>query len=152
MAAAAFAGCASDPVVTMVKFGPMTGFERIRAARARDASRDASDARIYREEIQNLIFDMLTAIEAQDIDAMISFSGEGFSPDSGLIEATKEFMVGAKDQGGLTRDLRNTRITFHRDSATAAPVELKAAFSALTLAFELTKQGGQWKITSLQQF
>ena len=107
------------------------------------------------ELIQSLLDDMLAALQAQDIDKMISFYGEGFSSDNGDVAATKEFLDGAKEQGfleDLEIDISELTITVDGDSAKAGPVELEGAFGTLTLSFELAVQNGTWKVTQQAQF
>lgn len=105
--------------------------------------------------VQNLINDMMAALGAQDIEKMASFYGEGFMSDSGGPDETREFLEGAKDQGFLDDmevDISGLEIVIDGDTATAEPVELDGAFGVVTLAFELAKQNGQWKVVSQEQY
>ena len=111
----------------------------------------ASDA----DMIQSVLDDMMAALQAQDVEKMVSFYSDDFTSDNGDKEETKEFLVGAKDQGFLEDmeiDTSELEISIDGDSATAEPVTLEGAFGVLTLGFELQKRGGSWVVTSQSQF
>ena len=104
--------------------------------------------------IQSVLDDMMAALQAQDVDKMVSFYSDDFTSDNGDKAATQEFLAGAKDQGfleDLEIDISELQIAVDGDSATAEPITLEGAFGELTLGFELQKRGGSWIVTSQSQ-
>lgn len=103
------------------------------------------------EVIAGLIREAMDALQAGDIDGMTANYSEDFASDQGGdLAATREFLNGIKDQGfleDLSVSLDNLVITIDGDKATAEPIELEAAFGAVTIGLELEKQGGVWKVT-----
>lgn len=108
------------------------------------------------DTIQSIIDDAMAALQAGDIEAMVSaYDVDTFESDNGGVAGTKEFLEGAKEQGFLDDieiDLSSLVITVDGDSATAKPVDLEGAFGALTLEFDLKKIGGVWKVTYQTQY
>lgn len=106
--------------------------------------------------INAIIQDAMNGLVAQDIDAMVSNYAEDFESDQGGgVTETKEFLVGAKEQGFLDDvkvNLENLEITVEGAGAKAGPVELEGVFGALTLEFELAKRDGTWKVTYQSQY
>lgn len=106
--------------------------------------------------IQGIINDAMTALKAQDIDAMVSNYSDDFESDQGGgVPEMKEFLQGAQEQGfldGIEIDQSGTEIKVEGDKATAGPIDLEGAFGALTLEFELGKRDGQWKVTYQSQY
>jgi hypothetical protein len=106
--------------------------------------------------IQGIINDAMTALKAQDIDAMVSNYSDDFESDQGGgVAEMKEFLSGAQEQGfldGIEIDMAGTEINVEGEKATAGPIDLEGAFGALTLEFELGKRDGQWQVTYQSQY
>ena len=106
------------------------------------------------EVIQGMLDEVLTALQAKDIDTMVSAYSDDFTSDNGGKEDTVAFLQGASDQGfldGLEVDTSEVAIAVDGDAATVGPVNLEGAFGALILSFDLEKRDGQWWITSQSQ-
>ncbi|MDX1382534.1 MAG: nuclear transport factor 2 family protein [Thermoanaerobaculia bacterium] len=106
------------------------------------------------EVIQGMLDDVLAALQAKDIDAMISTYADDFTSDNGGKEDTKAFLQGAADQGfldGIEVDQSETAVAVDGDTASVGPVGLEGAFGALSLTFNLEKRDGQWWVTSMSQ-
>ncbi len=108
------------------------------------------------EVITSLVQDAMTALAAQDIDAMTAGYADDFESDQGGgVEEMREFLKGAKEQGfldGLTTGLDNLEVKVDGDTATAGPLDLEGAFGALTLELELEKRDGTWVVTYSSQY
>ncbi len=106
--------------------------------------------------IRGIVQDAMDALAAQDIDTMMVAYADDFESDQGGgIAETKEFLVGAKEQGFLDDvkySLDALEISVDGDTAKAGPAELEGVFGALTLEFELTKRDGQWLVTYQSQY
>ena len=106
--------------------------------------------------IRGIVQDAMDALAAQDIDTMMVAYADDFESDQGGgIAETKEFLVGAKEQGFLDDikySLESLEITVDGDTAKAGPAELEGVFGALTLEFELTKRDGRWWVTYQSQY
>ena len=106
--------------------------------------------------IRGIVQDAMDSLAAGDIDAMMVAYADDFESDQGGgIAETKEFLVGAKEQGFLDDikyNLESLEITVDGDTAKAGPAELEGVFGALTLEFELTKRDGQWLVTYQSQY
>ena len=106
------------------------------------------------ELVQGMITDALTALQAKDIDAMLTSYADDFTSDNGGKDDTKAFLQGAADQGfldGVEVDTSGIAVAVEGDSGTAGPVGLEGAFGALTLNFELEKRDGTWWVTAMSQ-
>ncbi|MCH7959854.1 MAG: nuclear transport factor 2 family protein [Candidatus Hydrogenedentes bacterium] len=108
------------------------------------------------DTIRGIVQDAMDSLAAGDIDAMMVAYADDFESDQGGgIAETKEFLVGAKEQGFLDDikySLESLEITVDGDTAKAGPAELEGVFGALTLEFELTKRDGQWLVTYQSQY
>jgi hypothetical protein len=108
------------------------------------------------EAIQKIVDDAMTALQAQDIDAMVMAYSDDFESDQGGgKDETREFLQGAKEQGfldGIEVDTSNLVIEVNGDTATAKPIDLEGAFGALTLEFELAKRDGAWMVVYQSQY
>lgn len=106
--------------------------------------------------ILGIVQSAMEALAAQDIDAMVSGYADDFESDQGGgITETREFLVGAKEQGFLDDikySLESLEITVDGSSAKAGPIELEGVFGALTLEFELAKRDGTWLVTYQSQY
>ena len=106
--------------------------------------------------IRGIVQDAMDSLAAGDIDAMMVAYADDFESDQGGgIAETKEFLVGAKEQGFLDDikySLESLEITVDGDTAKAGPAELEGVFGALTLEFELTKRDGRWWVTYQSQY
>lgn len=106
--------------------------------------------------IDGIVAEMLGALEAQDIDKMVSFYSEDFESDQGGDKAaTQEFLAGAKEQGfldGIEVDQSSSETTIDGDKASVGPIDLEGAFGALTLEFDLEKRDGSWIVVYMAQY
>lgn len=108
------------------------------------------------ELIRGIVSDAMAALQAGDIDTMVSRYADDFTSDQGGgVAETKEFLQGAKDQGFLDDiqiSLENLEISIDGDKATAEPIELEGAFGALTLSLEFAKRGCGWMVIYQSQY
>jgi len=108
------------------------------------------------DAIKALVDSAMAALKAQDIDTMVANYADTFESDQGGgIAETKEFLVGAKEQGfldGIEVDTSSMEIAVDGSKASAKPIDLEGAFGALTLEFELEKIDGAWKVTYQSQY
>lgn len=108
------------------------------------------------EVIKGIVTDMLAALEAQDVDKMVSYYSDDFESDQGGDKAaTREFLAGAKEQGfleGIEVDQSSSEITVEGEKASVGPIDLEGAFGALTLEFDLEKRGGSWIVVYMAQY
>lgn len=106
--------------------------------------------------IRSIVSDAMAALQAGDIETMVSGYAEDFTSDQGGgVAETKEFLQGAKDQGFLDDieiSLDNLEISIDGDKATAEPIELEGAFGALTLSLEFAKRDGAWLVVYQSQY
>lgn len=107
-------------------------------------------------DVMTVITTIMAALASQDIDAMVAPYSEDFTSDQGGgVAETKEFLVGAKDQGfleDLEVSMSNIEISVDGDKASVENIELEGAFGALTLSFELAKRDGTWLVTYQAQY
>jgi hypothetical protein len=108
------------------------------------------------DAIKALVDSAMAALKAQDIDTMVMNYADTFESDQGGgVAETKEFLVGAKEQGfldGIEVDTSSMEIAVDGSKASAKPIDLEGAFGALTLEFELEKIDGAWKVTYQSQY
>ena len=108
------------------------------------------------DAIKMIVEEMMGALSAQDIDKMMMHYSEDFESDQGGdLAATKEFLVGAKEQGfldGIEVDQSSSELTVEGDKASVGPIDLEGAFGALTLEFDLEKRNGSWVVVYMAQY
>ena len=109
------------------------------------------------DAIQAIVDNAMAALKAQDIDTMVAAYDEATfeSDQGGGIAETKEFLVGAQEQGfldGIEIDTSSMEIVVDGSKASAKPIDLEGAFGALTLEFELEKINGEWKVVYQSQY
>jgi hypothetical protein len=108
------------------------------------------------DTINAMVTSMMDALAAQDIEKMMSTYSEDFESDQGGdLAATKEFLVGAKEQGfldGIEVDQSSSELTVEGDKASVGPIDLEGAFGALTLEFDLEKRNGSWVVVYMAQY
>jgi len=105
------------------------------------------------ELIRNVLGKWKAAAEALDIEAQMALCSESLESDWGDKEATKEFMLDAKDMGYLD-DMEvitdEAEITIDGNVATVYPLEVQTAMGGATVGLTLTKEAGGWIITELE--
>lgn len=108
------------------------------------------------DRIRRLVDDTMTALQEQDIDAMMKSYAASFESDQpGGREGIKKFFDGAKERGfldGLRVDLGNMKITVNGKKASAKPIGLQAQFGALIVELELEEIEDKWMITYQTQY
>lgn len=108
------------------------------------------------EELVTQALDGITAaLQAGDIDKMVSFYADDFANDQGQDKAAMtQFLNSVKEQGfleGITVDIANRAITVEGETASVTGVGLSGAFGVLNLGFKLAKREGQWLVTGQTQ-
>jgi hypothetical protein len=109
-----------------------------------------------KDVIDGIVNDMMAALMAQDIDAMMAPYSEDFESDQGGdLEATREFLNTAKEGGvldGMEIDTSAMETTIEGDKASVGPVDIEASFGTMTLEFDLEKRGGKWLVVYMAQY
>ena len=103
------------------------------------------------ELVAALMTNWKTALEAQDLDAIMDLHSEDFvGRDGAGKEQVREFLEGAIDQGYLEDVevvLEEAETIIEGDTATVAPVLLSAPLGEMELDLELAKESdGTWRV------
>lgn len=105
------------------------------------------------ELIDTLTEEFIAAVEAKDIDKMMTFVSENFSDDEvGDKEDLRSFLENAKEMGlldDLEIDQTKKAITITGDKASGGPALLKGWFGPASLSLEGVKEKDGWKITNM---
>jgi len=96
------------------------------------------------------------ALEAQDIDGMMSVYSENYSGQQGGKPSVKYFLQDAKAQGWLSSlDIDTSNAVTEVDGGTAnyGPINIAAGGQYMTLEFELEKEDdGEWRIVGSDSY
>lgn len=107
------------------------------------------------ELVTTLVNNTLAALQAKDIDTMLSVYSDDFQSDQGQDKtATEQFLKAVNEQGfldGIELDTSAMTVAVDGDAATVEGVGLTGAFGVLTLGFGLEKRDGSWLVTSQTQ-
>ena len=106
------------------------------------------------EELMNLLTEeYLVALEAQDIDKMMTFYSDDFSNyEFGDKEGVRNFMEDAKQMGYLDDievDLSEKQTTITGNKASGGPVIVTGSFGSVSFFLEGVKEEGGWKLVDL---
>ena len=105
------------------------------------------------EVIQKLIGDWKAAAVAKDLDKMLAGYSDAFQhPEWGDKAGLKNFLKEALDMGYLENAQVNTekmQVKIEKDTATAYPIQLKAAFGSATIELNLKKEAKGWAVTGM---
>ena len=108
------------------------------------------------ELVSNVIDQTLDALQAQNIDAMMTNYSEDFTSDQGGGKAEMRGFLEQAKEGGFLTDMTistaNTTILVEGDTARVEPIELEGQFGVLTLGYDLQKRDGQWWIVRQTQY
>ena len=107
------------------------------------------------ELVTQLINSTLAALQAKDVEKMMSVYTDDFSTSDGQSKADfTQFLADAGSQGfldGMTADISALAVTVDGDSASVSGITIEGAFGVLDLSFDLTKASGSWMISGQSQ-
>lgn len=105
------------------------------------------------EIVAKLTQECADTARAQDVEKLMTYFSDKFTSyeyaDKGDLEA---FLTSAKDSGmldGLKVDTSGATTTIDKDTAVVEPVQISGGFGSASLTFHAAKEGGTWKISSL---
>jgi len=105
------------------------------------------------ELIEVLTEEGIAAVEAQDLDKLMTFFSDDFSNyQLGDKEAVRDFIENAKQMGyfdDLEIDLTERVTTITGDKASGGPVILRGSFGSVSLMFEGVKEEDGWKVVDM---
>ena len=105
------------------------------------------------ELIDALTQGYLAALEAQDIDKMMTYFSEDFSNDQfGDKAGVRDFMESSKESGyldDLEVDLSENQTTITGDTSTGGPAILNGWFGSIPVTIEGVKEEDGWKIVDM---
>ena len=105
------------------------------------------------ELIEVLTDEGMAAIEAQDIDKLMTYFSEDFSNyQLGDKEGVQDFIENAKQMGyldDLEIDLTEKVTTITGDKGSGGPVILNGSFGSITITLDGVKEEGAWKVVNM---
>lgn len=105
------------------------------------------------EVVQQLSADFMAAVEAKDVDKLISYCSDDFeSAYLGDKAAFKDFLNMAVGQGyldGIDIDLDSAELVIEGDTATKYPVSVDGSFGSVTVEVQGKKTNGTWMISGI---
>ncbi|MBI2423350.1 MAG: penicillin acylase family protein [Candidatus Hydrogenedentes bacterium] len=100
--------------------------------------------------LQSVLTSMKTALEGKDVDGVVKLYADDFKSDQGGDkEATRTFLIDAKDQGyleDLDVNIEDAEIEITGTDAVIENVELEGLFGVISMDMELEKRNDQWLI------